>query len=84
MNTVGFESSFKAVNQKLKDIFIQTWRSKIEIESESNVYRIFKTNFEESKYITILSTPLCKRFLSFRTRNHKLPIAYRKVEGSTI
>ena len=71
----------KAVNQKLKDIFIQTWRSKIEIESESNVYRIFKTNFEESKYITILSTLLCKRFLSFRTRNHKLPVETGRWKG---
>ena len=64
----------KAVNQKLKDIFIQTWISKLDIESESNIYRLFKTNFEISKYVSILPTHLCKVFMAFRTRNHRLPV----------
>ena len=32
----------RVVNQKLKDVFIQSWTSKINIESESNAYIIFK------------------------------------------
>ena len=64
----------KAVNQKLKDIFIQTWISKLDIESESNIYRLFKSNFEISKYVSILPTHLCKVFMAFRTRNHRLPV----------
>ena len=35
----------KAVNQKLKDVFIQNWLSKINIESKSNIYRCFKSSF---------------------------------------
>ena len=53
----------KAVNQKLKDVFIQSWRSKIGIESDSNIYRIFKVNFEQSPYIKLLPMNLCKTFL---------------------
>ena len=41
----------KAVNQKLKYVFIQSWRSKIDIESDTNIYRILKVNFEQSPYI---------------------------------
>ena len=71
----------KAVNRKIKDIFVQTWLAKIEIESESNLYRIFKSNFEQSKYVTILSSPFCKTLLAFRTRNYKLPIETGRWRG---
>ena len=64
----------KAVNQKLKDIFIQTWISKLDIESESNIYHLFKSYFEISKYVSILPTHLCKVVMAFRTRNHRLPV----------
>ena len=64
----------KACNQKLKDTFIQDWLGKIGISSTSNIYRIFETKFEQSHYLSILSTYYCKRFLAFRTRNHRLPV----------
>ena len=64
----------KAVNQKLKDVFIQNWLSKINIESKSNIYRCFKSSFEQSSYIRILPLKLCKVFLAFRTRNHRLSV----------
>ena len=64
----------KAVNRKLQDIFIQSWTSKINIESESNVYRIFKTNFEQSTFLKILPNNLGKVLLKYRTRNHRLPV----------
>lgn len=63
-----------AVNQKLKDVFIQSWRSNISIESESNIYRILKTNFEQSAYMNILPLNLSKLLLKYRTRNHHLPV----------
>lgn len=64
----------KAVQQKLKDVFIQNWSSKVFAGSESNIYRIFKQNFEQSTYISILPTQMCKLFMAFRTRNHRLPV----------
>ena len=71
----------KAVNQKLKDVFIQLWRSKIGIESDSNIYRVFKVNFEQSPYIKLLSINLCKTFLRYRTRNHRLPTEIGRWRG---
>ena len=71
----------KAVNQKLKDIFIQNWTSKIEIESESNIYRIFKSKFDKSDYINILPNHFCRILLSFRTRNHRLAVELGRWRG---
>lgn len=64
----------KAIKQKLKDVFIQNWLAIIGISSASNIYRIFKTKFEQSLYLSILPTYYCKRFLAFRTRNHHFPV----------
>ena len=71
----------KAVNQKLKDVFIQNWISKLDIESESNIYRLFRSHFEMSKYISILPTHLCKVFMAFRTRNHRMPVETGRWRG---
>ncbi|MEW8546328.1 MAG: reverse transcriptase family protein [Candidatus Thiodiazotropha sp.] len=64
----------KALKQKLNDIFIQNWSSQVQLTSESNIYKSYKTDFEQGKYISILSPPFCKTFIRFRTRNHRLPI----------
>ena len=64
----------KACSQKIKDVFIQDWFALIEISSSSNIYRLFKTKFEQSLYLSIIPSYYCKRFLSFRTRNHRLPV----------
>ena len=64
-----------AVNQKLKDhdmAIIQTWRSKISLESQSNIYRILKTNFEQSAYMKILPLNLSALLFRYRTINHYL------------
>ena len=71
----------KAVNQKIKDQFIQNWTANIELTSNSNIYRIFKTQFERSQYIFQLSQPLCKIYMRFRTRNHKLPVETGRWKG---
>ena len=64
----------KAVNRKLTDMFIQNWTSKINIESKSNIYRIFKTTFEQSTFLNLLPGNLSKIFFKFRTRNHRFPV----------
>ena len=64
----------KAVKQKLNDTFIQKWVHDVQSASESSCYKIYKTNFEQGKYITKLSTYFCKIFIRFRTRNHRLPV----------
>ena len=71
----------KAVNQKLKDVFIQNWISKINIESDSNIYRRFKPSFDQSSYIRILPLQLGKVFMAFRTRNHRLPVETGRWRG---
>ena len=70
-----------AVTQKLKDIFIQTWRSKINLESQSNIYRILKTNFEQSAYMKILPLNLSALLFRFRTRNNYLPVELGRWRG---
>ena len=74
----------KALKQKLNDIFIQNWNSQVQSTSESNIYKIYKTKFEQSIYISILSTSLCKSFIRFRTRNHRLPIEVGRWSGIPI
>ena len=71
----------KALKQKLKDIFIQNWNSQVHSTSESNIYKVYKTNFEQGKYISILPTSFCKTFMRFRTRNHRLPIEVGRWRG---
>lgn len=71
----------KASAQKIRDVFIQKWFSIIGISSTSNIYRIFKTKFEQSSYLSILSSYYCKRFLAFRTRNHRLPVEVGRWRG---
>lgn len=71
----------KAVNQKIKDQFIQNCTANIELTSNSNIYRIFKTKFERSQYILQLPLSLCKIYIRFRTRNHKLPVETGRWKG---
>ena len=62
--------SSKAANQKLKDLFIQKRTTYIGITSQTNTYRIFKQNFQQSSYIS----SICKLMIKFSTRNHRLPV----------
>ena len=63
-----------AIKQKLTDVYIQKWISQIIVTSESNCYKIFKTHFGQSKYISILPKSQCKSLIRFRTRYHKLSV----------
>lgn len=63
-----------ALKQKLKDLYIQKWLMLLNSSSSSGCnFRLFKTNFECSKYLQLLPENMSKTFLKFRTRNHKLP-----------
>ena len=64
----------KAIKQKLIDVYIQKWISQIKVTSESNCYKIFKTHFGQSKYISTMPRSQWKSLIRFRTRNHKLPV----------
>lgn len=59
------------VKQKLKDLFINDWF--LQCEKSSN-YRIYKHLFTSESYLSKLSFNEVKIMLSFRTRNHKLPV----------
>ena len=59
------------VKQKLKDIFINEWTSKV---NESTHYKLFKTTFKFETYFKKLTDKESKLLLKFRTRNHRLPV----------
>ena len=44
------------MSQKHKDVFVQNWKAQINATSNSNLYKVFKTEFKESRYIAILPT----------------------------
>ena len=59
------------VKQKLKDIFINEWTSKV---NESTHYRLLKTTFKFETYFKKSCDKESKLLLKFRTRNHRLPV----------
>ena len=81
ISCVWYQQSFansiwlrKAFKQKITDVYIQKWISQIKVTSDSNCYKIFKTHFGQSKYISTLPKSQCKSLIRFRTGNHKLPV----------
>ena len=70
--------------QKLKDSYIQKWYSSVNISSSNNNYRLFKDTFETSSYIKQLPHFLCRRFMAFRTRNHRFPVELGRWYGKPL
>ena len=64
----------KCVKQKLQDLFINEWYSKVKSSESSSNYRTFKTKFELEYYLQKLPLQMKKNLCLFRTRNHRLPI----------
>ena len=62
------------VKQKLKDLFINDWYSKIESSTNSAFYKVFKKSFGIESYLLNTKTSFLYYFIKFRTRNHRLPI----------
>lgn len=93
LNSIGFSGFWdsqsiingnwfpKAAKQKITDTFIHRWYTNIDITSQTNIYRIFKTDFKQSVYIGILPLDLCKKMFKFRTRNHRLPVETGRWSG---
>lgn len=71
----------KSSFQKLKDIFIQNWMSEVDTTSNTNFYKLYKSEFNRSAYINILPKYQCKILFSFVTRNHRLPIEVIRWRG---
>ena len=72
----------KALRQKLSDQYIQKWLSlNGAASSSSSNYKLFKIDFVKSKYFELVSEYLSKRFLSYRTRNHRLPVEVGRWSG---
>ena len=71
-----------ALKQKLKDQCIQHWSQLSNVSTSSgNNYRLFKTTFECGNYFKLLPENLARRFLAFRTRNHRLPVEVGRWTG---
>lgn len=73
-----------AVRQKLKDQYIQNWTSLLKISSSSVNFRLFKDEFKRSQYFGLIPDNLCRNFLAFRTRNHKLPVELGRWIGTPL
>ena len=71
----------KSTHQKLKDLFVQNWYADIAKTSNTNFYKVVKTQFEQTSYIRKLPIHLCKHLIAFRTRNHRLPIELGRWRG---
>ena len=73
-----------AVKQKLKDQYLQNWYTLVNTASSGKNYKIFKEDFEHSKYVTILSNMYCKIFMRFRKRNIKIPVEVGRWNGTPL
>ena len=74
-----------ALKQKLKDLYIQKWFTLLNSSSSSGYnFRLFKINFERSKYLQLLPNNMSKSLLKFRTINHKLPIETGRWAGISL
>lgn len=63
-----------SLKEKLRDQYIQKWLSLTNASSSSNNYRLYKSEFKKSDYFSLLSDTMCRNFLAFRSRNHRLPV----------
>ena len=64
----------ESTKQRLKDLYINEWHRKIDESSSCLNYRLFKDTFKFENYLTKLSFDMRKTLISFRTRNHRLPV----------
>ena len=64
----------RCVKQKLKDLFINEWYTKLDTSPSATYYRISKIKFEQEHYLQKPPFHMKKNLCLFRTRNHKLPI----------
>ena len=63
------------LKSRLRDIFVQDWRSNVYEHERCINYRIFKDSFEMEHYLMCGNNMNVKRILKFRTRNSNIPVA---------
>ena len=80
IDTASLKSLFK---EKVNDIELQNWHSKINTYSHCVNYRIFKSKLHLEDYLTLLDPKNAISLCRFRCGNHKLPIVtgrYNKID----
>ena len=60
-----------SIKQKLTDIYLNEWYQNVEMDKN---YRLFKKAFNFENYISKVPNNMLSYIISFRTRNHKLPV----------
>lgn len=70
-----------AIKQKLADLCMQEWHSRLLQHSSCVSYIMFKSSFNCEKYLTSLSTIKRVYLCKFRLRNFKLPVVTCKYEN---
>ena len=73
-----------AIKQKLRDQYLQNWHSLVEMSSSGKNYKLFKEEFEQSKYFRYLPSRYCKTLTRVRTRNTKLPVEIGRWNGTPL
>ncbi|MEW8544974.1 MAG: reverse transcriptase family protein, partial [Candidatus Thiodiazotropha sp.] len=75
-NTVGDANRFiKIFKQRIKDISVQNWKSRIEESPKANHYKHFKSLLNVEKYLSVDLSYACRRTLAnFRCSGHTLMI----------
>ena len=69
------------VKQRLKDQYIQCWRSNVDTNGICCNYRIFKTDFKFENYLLKLPNKLMKPLLTMRVSNNKFPVNHSRYFG---
>ena len=64
----------KAINQNLRDSFLSEWYQKVDSDLKFLNCRLFKHRFEFGQYLLLIPEQYRWYFISFRTRNHRLPV----------
>ena len=64
----------KAIEQRLSDIYIQDWQSKVDRMSSCITYRSIKPYFKQEKYLMLPNIADRINICRFRCRNSKIPV----------
>lgn len=60
-----------SIKQKLTDIYLNEWYQNVQMDKN---YRLFKKSFIFENYISKVPYNMLPYIISFKTRNHKLPV----------
>lgn len=63
-----------AIKQKLYDVGIQEWQSRLSTKKSCALYTEFKTTFKLENYLLLLSQNMRKIYCKLRVKNYNIPI----------